>query len=77
MNAKQKEEIKNYLNELFVNIITDNQDRNEFINNIICDVIEDIETCADWNDYDSDEVNISDVNIALSRCLLKISSIGI
>lgn len=51
------------------NIFRDEQDRHEVVNLIIGDVVADIEETADWSDYEDDEYNLSDIQIALARVL--------
>ena len=51
------------------NIFRDEQDRHEMVNLIIGDVVADIEETADWSDYEDDEYNLGDIQIALARVL--------
>lgn len=50
-------------------IIADAHDREAVLDSIIIDVISDIEDTADWSDYEDDECNLSDIDIALARVL--------
>ena len=69
----QKTGIEKYLHKVFSKIISDAFERTEFVDNIIDYIVEDIEETADWNEYEADEINLSDINIALARCLLEMS----
>lgn len=55
---------------LLGDIIPDNHDRHEVVNLIIDDVVTDIEETADWSDYEDDEYNLGDIQIALARVLV-------
>ena len=73
MTENQIEGIKDYLNEHLLPIFQDAYDRTEFIENIIDDVVEDIEDCADWSEFEDDEICWGDIDIALARILLIMS----
>lgn len=60
-----RDEVSNMLKGIFY----DNRDREEVIDLIIDDVVQDIEETADWSDYDEDEYCLDDVRIALARVL--------
>jgi hypothetical protein len=55
---------------LLQNIFPDDAERHEVVNLIIGDVIVDIEETADWSDYEDDEYNLGDIQIALARVLI-------
>ena len=56
---------------LLGNIFLDDAERHEVVNLIIGDVIADIEETADWSDYEDDEYNLGDIQIALARVIKK------
>ena len=60
-----RDEVSIFLGDIF----RDYQDRHEVIDLIIDDIIADIEETADWSDYDDDEYNIGDIQIATARVL--------
>lgn len=60
-----RDEVSNMLKDIFY----DNRDREEVIDLIIEDVVQDIEETADWSDYGEDEYCLDDVRIALARVL--------
>ena len=53
------------------NIIPDYHDRYEVVDLILDDVVADIDETADWSDYEDDEYNLGDIQIALARVLLE------
>ena len=57
------------MNELLFGIFQDNIEREGVIDYILDDVIADIDETADWSDLRYDEVNESDIQIALARVL--------
>lgn len=69
MTETQINMTKDYLHKHLTSIFEDYFDREYFIDNIIDLIIEDIDVCADWSDYEDDEINGSDINIALARIL--------
>lgn len=60
-----RDEVSIFLGDIF----RDYQDRHEVIDLIIDDVVADIDETADWSDYEDDEYNIGDIQIALARVL--------
>ena len=58
-------EVSNMLKDIFY----DNRDREEVIDLIIDDVVQDIEETADWSEYEDDECNLGDIQIALARVI--------
>lgn len=69
MTQEQKDGIRDELDIDLGCIFPDWQDRSEVIDLIIDDIVADIEETADWSDYDDDEYNIGDIQIATARVL--------
>jgi hypothetical protein len=69
MTKKQEIFTKVRVNYLFQEIFTDMRDRSEVVDAIIDDVIEDVDCCADWSDLNDDEINLSDIDIAVARII--------
>ena len=69
MTRRQTKEVRATLNELLFGIFQDNIEREGVIDYILDDVIADIDETADWSDLRYDEVNESDIQIALARVL--------
>ena len=69
MTYRQSKEVRATLNKLLFGIFQDNIERESVIDYILDDVITDIEETADWSDLRYDEVNVSDIQIALARVL--------
>lgn len=67
----QKDAVLTNIFEMFSAAIPGIREASELANLIIEDVIEDIETTADWSHYNYDECNSSDVSIAIYRTLKK------
>ena len=61
-----RDEVSIFLGDIF----HDYQDRHEVVDLIIDDVVADIEETADWSDYEDDEYNLGDIQIALARVLI-------
>ena len=71
MTKEQRELVEQELHERLSCFISDNPDRNGVVGAIIDDVIADIDECADWSNYESDEVNVDDIHIALARAIIE------
>ena len=69
MTQEQKDGVRDELVYLLGDIFEDPQTREEVIDFILDDVVADIEETADWSDYEDDEYNIGDIQIALARVL--------
>ena len=65
----QKDAVYTLIFEMFSAVIPGIREASELSNLIIGDVIEDIESTADWSLYNDDEYNSSDVSIAIYRTL--------
>lgn len=65
----QKDAVYTCIFEMFSEVIPEIREAAELANLIIEDVIEDIESTADWSYYNDDEYNSSDVSIAIYRTL--------
>lgn len=63
----QVDGIENRVHEILGAVITDAVDRDNAVDAILSDVINDIEETADWSDLDDDECNIGDIDIAVAR----------
>ena len=63
----QVDGIENRVHEVLNAIITDATDRDNAVDAILSDVINDIEETADWSDLDDDECNLNDIDIAIAR----------
>ena len=72
MTTKQIDYIYDYIRREFTNIFAEWRDLIIFVNNIYEDVVEDIDTTADWSGFDEDEVCENDIDISVSRVLLKL-----
>jgi hypothetical protein len=60
-----RDEVSIFLGDIF----RDYQERHEVIDLIIDDIVADIDETADWSDYEDDEYNVGDIQIALARVL--------
>ena len=69
MTQEQKDGVRDELVYLLGDIFEDPQTREEVIDFILDDVVADIEETADWSDYEDDEYNVGDIQIALARVL--------
>lgn len=69
MTKKQRTATRAKVDFLLGMFMTDCFDRNEVVESIIDDVCEDIDTCADWSNFEEDEFCDGDIDIALSRVL--------
>lgn len=65
----QKDAVYTEIFDMFSSHILDIRENIELCNLIIDDVIEDIESTADWSLYNEDEYNTSDVLLAIYRTL--------
>ena len=63
----QVDGIENRVHEILGAVITDATDRDNAVDAILSDVINDIEETADWSDLDDDECNLNDIDIAIAR----------
>ena len=63
----QVDGIEDRVHEVLKGIISDNFDRDNAVDAILSDVINDIEETADWSDLDDDECCIMDIDIAVAR----------
>lgn len=65
----QKDAVYTEIFDMFSSHILDIRENIELCNLIIDDVIEDIESTADWSLYNENEYNSSDVLLAIYRTL--------
>ncbi len=70
MTELQLDAVRDEVSIMLGDIIPDNIDRHEVIDLIIDDVVADIDETADWSDYEDDEYNLGDIQIALARVLI-------
>lgn len=70
MTDLQIDAVRDEVSIFLGNIIPDYHDRHEVLDLIIDDVVADIEETADWSDYEDDEYNLGDIQIALARVLI-------
>ena len=63
----QVDGIEDRVHEILGAVITDATDRDNAVDAILSDVINDIEETADWSDLDDDECNLNDIDIAIAR----------
>lgn len=70
MTELQIDAVRDEVSIFLGNIIPDYHDRHEVLDLIIDDVVADIEETADWSDYEDDEYNLGDIQIALARVLI-------
>ena len=63
----QVDGIEDRVHKVLSAIIPDATDRDNAVDAILSDVINDIEETADWSDLDDDECNIGDIDIAIAR----------
>ena len=69
MTELQIDAVRDEVSIFLGNIIPDYHDRHEVLDLIIDDVVADIEETADWSDYEDDEYNLGDIQIALARVI--------
>ena len=72
MTDTQEKIVKDIVNAKMQSIITDNIDRNGFVDSIIDSIIDNIDETADWSEMDDDEVCVGDIDIALARVLINL-----
>lgn len=70
MTELQLDAVRDEVSIFLGNIIPDYHDRHEVLDLIIDDVVADIDETADWSDYEDDEYNLGDIQIALARVLI-------
>ena len=70
MTELQIDAVRDEVSIFLGNIIPDYHDRREVVDLILDDVVADIEETADWSDYEDDEYNLGDIQIALARVLI-------
>jgi hypothetical protein len=71
MTELQLDAVRDEVSIFLGNIIPDYHDRHEVVGLILDDVVADIDETADWSDYEDDEYNLGDIQIALARVLLE------
>ena len=69
LTEMQIDGVRDEVSDMLKDIFYDNRDREEVIDLIIDDVVQDIEETADWSDYGEDEYCLDDVRIALARVI--------
>lgn len=69
LTEMQLDAVGDEVNDMLKGIFYNNRDREEVIDLIIDDVVQDIEETADWSEYEDDECNLGDVRIALARVI--------
>lgn len=70
MTELQIDAVRDEVSIMLANIIRDHHDRHEVVDLILDDVVADIDETADWSDYEDDEYNLGDIQIALARVLI-------
>lgn len=70
MTELQLDAVRDEVSIFLGNIIRDHHDRHEVVDLILDDVVADIDETADWSDYEDDEYNLGDIQIALARVLI-------
>jgi hypothetical protein len=63
----QVDGIEDRVHKVLSAVIPDAADRDNAVDAILSDVINDIEETADWSDLDDDECNLNDIDIAIAR----------
>lgn len=69
-SKKRREAIDEYIFRRLLHIV-DGRTASELSKKILPSVIKDIKETADWSNYDADEYNTSDIDIAVSRVFAK------
>ena len=69
LTEKQMLGIRDHLFSLLEGIFSDAHDRTEVVEEILPGVCSDVESTADWSDYEDDEYNIGDIEIAAARVI--------
>lgn len=70
MTELQIDAVRDEVSIMLGGIIPDHHDRHEVVDLILDDVVADIDETADWSDYEDDEYNLGDIQIALARVLI-------
>lgn len=70
MTDLQLDAVRDEVSIMLGDIIPDYHDRYEVVDLILDDVVADIDETADWSDYEDDEYNLGDIQIALARVLI-------
>ena len=65
----QLDAVRDEVSILLLDIFPDIVERHEIRDLILDDVVQDIEETADWSDYEDDEYNLGDIQIAVARVL--------
>lgn len=69
LTEMQLDAVRDEVSILLYNIFPDDAERHEICDLILDDVVLDIEETADWSEYEDDECNVGDVQIALARVI--------
>lgn len=69
LTEMQIDGVRSEVSILLYNIFPDDAERHEICDLILDDVVLDIEETADWSEYEDDECNVGDVQIALARVI--------
>ena len=69
LTEMQLDAVQDEVNILLGDIFLDDTELYEICDLIIDDVIADIEETADWSEYEDNECNVGDVQIALARVI--------
>lgn len=75
IHEKRDEAIIEYVTKLLLTA-AGSEYAGQVARNILEDILQDVEECADWSDLDEDEFVPADVDLALGRVLLHLSEIG-
>ena len=65
----QVDGVEDAVHRILSPVFSDNHDRDEVVDAILNDVMQDIEDTADWSELDDDEYCIGDVQIAVARVI--------
>ena len=66
----QLDAVRDEVSIMLAYTVRDYHDRHEVVDLILDDVVADIDETADWSDYEDDEYNLGDIQIALARVLI-------
>ena len=69
LTEMQLDGVRDEVSILLYNIFPDDAERHEIRDLVLDDVVLDIEETADWSDYEDDEYNLGDIQIALARVI--------
>lgn len=69
LTEMQLDAVRDEVSILLGDIFLDYREREEVIDLILDDVVQDIEETADWSNYGEDEHNLGDIQIALARVI--------